>query len=74
MNLETSPLTEPDKNSLATLFARDPLKLTREDVQSICVELRKQREKWMLDEVKKANKPKKAALSAGEMDDLLNSL
>lgn len=71
-----SPLTEVPKDSLAELFQKDPLTLTKADIGIICDELRKQRDKWQKDEVIKANKPAKAkvTMSAKEMDDLLAGL
>jgi len=65
---------EVEKNSLAELFKRDPLELTDSQVETICKELRAQRAKWQLDEVKAKNKPKKPELSQGQMDDLLKLL
>ena len=72
-----SPLNEVDKDSLAELFAKDPLELTQSDVTRICVELRAQRAKWQQDDRAKSSgkgKTAKVALSKAEMDDLLNLL
>lgn len=74
MNLEDSPLKEVEKESLAELFARDPLQLTKTDVESICKELRARRSQWQQDEQRTRNKDKKVALSQSEMDELLNSI
>jgi len=65
---------EVEKNSLSELFQRDPLSLNDTDIERVCKELRGQRDRWMQDEVKAKNKPKKIELSKGEMDDLLNLL
>ena len=74
--LENSPLKEVEKGSLAELFQRDPLKLSSNDVQRICQELRSKRSQWALDEAKNRVKKeaKKESLSQIDMDDLLNSL
>jgi hypothetical protein len=42
--------TELDPNSLAELFARDPLELTDTDVDSIVATMRAQRHRWANEE------------------------
>lgn len=71
-----SPLNEVEKNSLAELFARDPEKLTKEDLGAICVELRAQRAKWQVEDTNKQRgvKTPKATLSQAEMDSILDNL
>ena len=71
-----SPLTEVPKESLAELFKRDPLKLSDQDVERICVELRKQRAQWAVEEVAKAAKPKKAKAAAlpADLSSILDEL
>jgi len=63
-------MTEPA--TVAELFARDPLKLTKSDIDTIISELRKKRANYMLGEkgagsmkpAKTAAKPKAKATSA----------
>lgn len=75
MELENSPLNEVDKNSLAELFAMDPLKLSKEDVEKICVKLREKRKEWALSEAKTKHKAEaKKNLPQIDMDDILNGL
>ncbi len=77
----TSPLTEVAKDSLASLFAKDPFQLTKTDITAICIELRAQRARWMIEEkakpIKKeakARKEKATLLNEGEINDLLDLL
>lgn len=77
----TSPLTEVVKDSLASLFAKDPFQLTKIDITAICMELRAQRARWMIEEkakpVKKeakARRDKATTLNEGEINDLLDLL
>lgn len=77
MTVETSPLTEASKTSLNELFQRDPLKLTKDDIKTICQTLRTQRHQWMLEEKTKTPrgaKKKTAPLTDSQMDDLLADL
>lgn len=53
----TSPLAEPDPNSLTYLLDKDPLSLSDRDVETIVDYLRKQRKEWKV----KEEKPKKKA-------------
>lgn len=43
-----SPLSEADPSSLDELFARDPLDLTKDDLDSIASELRDHRGLWIV--------------------------
>ena len=70
--MNSSPLTEVNKNSLADLFAKDPCKLTKEDVTEICRELRAKRNQWATEDAKP--KRKKESINQGDMNDLLNNL
>lgn len=73
--LETSPLTEVPQESLSELFQRDPLKLTKTDLERICKELRAQRAQWQIEDAAKQAKPKKAKAAAKPlMDAELNSI
>lgn len=75
MELENSPLNEVEKDSLAVLFQRDPLSLTKEDVERICKELRSKRLQWAEDDKKAANKREaKKQLPQIDIDDILNTL
>lgn len=52
---------QPDPAALDELFSRDPINLTDDDVETIVTELRRARDKWNLEEIAKANKPKAAS-------------
>lgn len=59
-------------SDLATLFERDPLSYTKEDIDSIIAEFRRKREQYMLDPKAKESKPKaKAAPVNVSLKDLL---
>lgn len=70
--------------SLTALFNKDPMELTKADLDTIVSELRTQRKNWAADEAAKAanggRKPRtvkasgKPSLSASEMDDLLDGI
>lgn len=65
--MSTTPLAEAEPNSLQELFDRDPLKLSRDDIEAIVTELRAQRERF----VKAEAKPKKQAAPASlSLEDL----
>lgn len=51
--------SEVDAKALQALFDRDPEQLTKEDLTTIVVELRKQRAKFSVDEQAKAMQEKK---------------
>lgn len=70
----SSPLTEVEKESLSDLFAKDPLKLDRKDIDRICAELRAQRAKWASEDHEKPKKKEKATLTEGQMNDLLDGI
>lgn len=42
----SNPIAEASPASLDALFSADPLGLTKEELGTICAELRRQREKW----------------------------
>ncbi len=52
-------VSEVTPQALQELFGRDPEKLSKQDLQVIVTELRKQRVKFEADEAIKALKPKK---------------
>lgn len=58
--MTTTPLAEAEAESLQELFDKDPLKLTRDDIETIVSELRAQRERF----AKAEAKPKKQAAPA----------
>lgn len=51
-----SPLSEADPSSLDELFARDPLDLTNDDLESIASELRDHRGLWIVADEEAKNK------------------
>jgi len=73
-----SPLSEADPASLDELFARDPLELTNDDLESIASELRDHRGLWGIADEEAKNKkkgtprgPSKAVPEGGiSLDDL----
>lgn len=71
--MNENPLIEADPNSINQLFSMEPSELTNEQIDSMVVELRKQRESWNATEKAKASKPK-APTTAAAIDDLLRDL
>jgi hypothetical protein len=68
---QPNPLSEASPDSLSELFARNPLQLSDQDIGKIVSELRRQREKWQVDEGKpKAKKASKAVKLDVSLDDL----
>ena len=73
-----SPLSEADPTSLDELFARDPLELTNDDLDTIAGELRDHRKLWVIADNEAKNKktgtpkgPNKAVPEGGiKLDDL----
>lgn len=56
-----TPLSEADPKSLDVLFNEDPLNLTDEDIDTIVVELRKNRHLWKKEEeaAKREDRPRR---------------
>lgn len=52
--------SQVDPQTLQQLFDKDPEQITKDDLQLICLELRKQRARFEADETAKAMKPKKS--------------
>jgi len=68
---EDSPLREA-KPSMAEIFQRDPLQLTRQDRDAIVAVLRQRRVEFQREEVASKNKPKRTRAPDGlSLDDLL---
>lgn len=57
---QTSPLREAEPESLNTLFDRDPLSLTTQEVDYIVQKMREGRERWAKEEAEKASRGKKS--------------
>lgn len=60
-----TPLAEASPQSLQELFSRDPLSYSRQDLQTICDELRRQRAAWIKAEARGQKAPKAAKTQAG---------
>ena len=78
----TSPLAEASPNSLEEFFSRNPRDMIREDragaknIETIVRELRRQRERWKLDEVQGATKArvKKPKADTATTEELLKAM
>lgn len=67
----TNPLNEAEPNSLAELMARDPLKLTDQDLDLIIAELRRKRVDFAKAEAEpKIKKPRGTAKANISLDDI----
>lgn len=70
----TSVLDQADPNAINELIARDPLELSDQDIDTIADFLRARRKEFMLEEAKKANRPKtkkpipQGGLSLGDLN------
>jgi hypothetical protein len=65
------PLTEASGDTIADLFARDPLDLTDAEVDRIIDELRKKRVEWFEEETRAKAEGRRALPSAGvKLEDL----
>lgn len=74
---QASPLAGVHPDTLSELFARDPLSLAEQDIETIVTELRRARAKWREAELTGATKaprskaaPKQAASPKINLDDI----
>ena len=69
-NLPTveTPLADVNENSLAELFAKDPLKLTDQDLTRIVNQMRASRSQWLEQEEGKKKAPKQDKTASKSVD------
>lgn len=68
-----SPLQEADPKALDTLMAKDPLKLTDQEIEAIVIELRRARKQMIEKDEKKISGKKIQADASLSLESLLGS-